>query len=148
MVTAAAPSTPSRARHHCSAHSALVAQQGQGSLTDLAAPQLFPGTWGGQLWGTVSVWLHPSVPGLRTGRFVQSQEMAVLPKVRVCETDTFFFSFSFFSLYWGVSFTPFSLLTPHFPWARSKNNPGAILSHQRHKELLLPAHWLLRIQRS
>lgn len=87
-----------------------MAQQGQGSLTDLAAPQLFPGTWGGQLWGTVSVWLHPSVPGLRTGRFVQSQEMAVLPKVRVCETDTFFFLFLLFPLL-GSFF--YSLLPPH-----------------------------------
>lgn len=52
----------------------------------------------------------------------------------------------FFSLFWGFFFH--SLLTPHLPWASSKNNPRAILSHQRHKELLLPTHWLFRIQRS
>lgn len=75
---------------------------------------------------TVRAWLHPSVPALRTTRFVQPQEKAALPKVRVCEADTFFFLFLLFPLL-GNFF--YSLLTPHFPWACSKNNPGAILSH-------------------
>lgn len=93
-----------------------------------------------------SIHLCQACKSCQSVHFVQSQEMAVLLKVRVCETDTLFYFFLF--LFWGFFSTPFSILTPHFPWASSKNNPGAILSHQRHKEFLLPTHWLFRIQRS
>lgn len=87
-------------------------------------PSAFPGTSGRQLWGTVSVWLHPSLPGLWTGPFVQSQEMAVLPKVKVCETDTWgFFPFPSFPFTGEFLLLP-SPSSPHtFPGTVPRTTP-------------------------
>lgn len=115
-------------------------------LVNLAAHQLFSGTlrccdgWGGASSVAVPV----------SGSFPPCQPMSTVAQNILCSLGNG--SSAEGQALWNRHFPPFffffhSLLTPCFPWDSSKNNPRAILSHQRHKELLLLTNWLFRTQR-
>lgn len=113
LLHVAPPSTSSQAKHYCSACAALRGKDRiRYSLT--WPPVSF--SLGPREASSASVSMSGSIPlcqaceHCRSVHFVQSQEMAVLLKVRVCETDTFFLFL--FSLFWGF----FSLPSPSSPY--------------------------------
>jgi len=113
LLHAAPPSTSRQAKHYCSACAALC---GEGRIRDSLTWLPISFSLGPRAASSAavsvpgSIPLYPACERQWSVHFVQSQEMAALLKVRVCETDTFFLSL-FFPFLGNIFFH--SLLPPH-----------------------------------